>query len=99
MAFVFEYAELNEVVRQSDKTFAKVLNNIRLSIVDGNTDKLSNAKVIDQSDQNYPDTLHMYAENVPTVLINQTVLNNLPSEVYSTESNGKIPDDCRFFFP
>lgn len=27
---------------------------------------------------------------------NQTVLNNSPGEVYSTEANDKIPDGCRY---
>ena len=37
----------------------------------------------------------MYAENAPTVLRNQTVLNDSPGEVYSIEANDKIPDNCR----
>ena len=32
----------------------------------------------------------MYAKTAPTALKNQTVQNNLPSEVYSIEANGKI---------
>ena len=31
-----------------------------------------------------------------TVLINQTLLNNLPDKVYSKEANGKTPHDCRY---
>ena len=37
----------------------------------------------------------MYAEIAVTVLRNQNVLHNLPSEVYAIEDNGRIPDDCR----
>ena len=32
----------------------------------------------------------MYAKTAPTALKNQTVQNNLPSEVYSVEANDKI---------
>ena len=40
----------------------------------------------------------MCPEDAPTVLRNKTVLNNLPSDVYSVEANEKIPDDCRYPF-
>ena len=40
--------------------------------------------------------MNMYTESAPTVLRNQTVLNNLPDEVYSVEANEKTPDDCRY---
>ena len=60
-----------------------MLKNVRLSIVHENTEKLLKARFIDQSDKDYPhDTLHIHAENAPTVLRNQTVLNNFPGEVY-----------------
>ena len=37
----------------------------------------------------------MYDENIPTVLRNETAINNLPDEFYSKETQTKIPDDCR----
>ena len=45
------------------------------------------------------DSLHMYVENAPVVLINQTVPNKLPGKVYSIEANDKILDElrCPFF--
>lgn len=58
------------------------------------------ARFIDQSDKLYPhDAMNMYTESAPTVLRNQTVLNNLPDEVYSVEANEKTPDDCRYPLP
>ena len=38
----------------------------------------------------------MYAENVPAVLRNQTVINNLTSKICFIETYVKIPDDCRY---
>ena len=37
----------------------------------------------------------MYVGNAPMLLRNQTVLNNLPGEVYSIEANDKILNDPR----
>ena len=52
-------------------------------------------RFIHESDEKYPTSaLHMHAENEPTVLKNQTVLNDLPGEVCSIEAINKIPDGC-----
>ena len=96
---LLKYAELTEVVRQSDQIFVNVLNNTRLGAAHENTAKLLKARFIDQSEKNYPhDALHTYAEHEPTVLRNRTVINNLPGEVYSIEANDEIPNDCRYPF-
>ena len=96
LLYLFKDVELTELFRESDQTLVKVLKNIRLGTV-GENIKHFKARFIDQSDKIYPhDTLHIYAENASTVLRNQTFLNNLPGEVYSTEANGKIPDGCRY---
>ena len=42
--------------------------------------------------------IDIYKKNAPTVLRNQTVLNNLPRRVYSREPNGKFLDDCSCAF-
>ena len=57
---LLEYAKLTEMVKQSDHTFANALNYIRLSIVDGNTNKVLKVKFIDQPEENYLDTLHIW---------------------------------------
>ena len=93
---MFKYDELTEVVRKSDQVFVNLLNNVRFATVDENTGKLLKARLIDQSDKNYPhDALHMYVENAPTTLTNQTVLNNLPGEVYSIKADDKISDSSK----
>ena len=38
----------------------------------------------------------MYPQNAQKVSQNQTVLNNLTSELYSIDGNEKIPNDCRY---
>ena len=76
---LFKYVELTEV---------SVLNNFCPAIVDRNTEKFLKVRFINQSGDNCPiDALHMYPENAPTVLRNQTALNNLPFDVYSEERN------------
>lgn len=54
------------------------MNSIHLGTIDENTEKLLKAIFMDQSEKSYPhDPLHMYAENAPTLLRNQTALINL----------------------
>ena len=96
---LFEYAELTEAVTQNDHTFVNVLNNVHLQTVNENTEELLKAGFTDQSDKNYTyDALNMYAENTTRVLRNQTVLNKLPSTIYSIKANGKTQYDCRYLF-
>ena len=71
------------------------MNNVCLGTVDKNTETFLKVRFIDQSDINYQhDALHMYVGNGPPILRNQTALNNLLGEVYSIESNKKIPKNC-----
>ena len=89
----FKYAALAEALRQN------VLSSVRFCKFDENTEKLLKARIIDQSDKNYPhDPLDIYAGNASTLLRNQIALNNLPGEVYSIEDNDKSPDDCSYPF-
>ena len=89
---------MTEIVRQSDQTFFNVLNSVCLCTADENIELLK-VRFIDQSEKSYPhDALHIYAEYASIVLRYQSVLNNVPGEVYSTESNDKIPDDYKYPF-
>ena len=36
----------------------------------------------------------MYGENEPAIGRKETVLNNLPGELYTIEADDKIPDNC-----
>ena len=68
-----------------------MLNNVHLVTADENTEKFLKARFIGRSDKSCQhEALHMYAKTAPTVLKNQTVQNNLSSEVYSVEANDKI---------
>ena len=96
---MLKFAELKEVVRQSDQVFVNGLNNVSLGTVVESIERLLKAKFIDQYDKKFPhNILHMHPENAPIVLRNQTFLSNLPGERYSIEANDKIPDDFRYPF-
>ena len=66
-----------------------MLNKVRFGNIDDDVENLHKVRFIHQSDENYPkNVLHMLVEN-------QTVLNDLPAELYTTEANVKIiPDNC-----
>ena len=38
----------------------------------------------------------MCAENEPAMNRNEAVLNELPGELYTIETNDKIPDNCKY---
>ena len=48
------------------------------------------ARFVNESDSDYPrNTLHMYAQNQPTILRNQIILDDLPGEIYSVEAHDR----------
>ena len=94
---LFKYAELTEVVRQNDRLFIDLLNKVPAGKIDDDVEKLLKARFIHESDENYPkDALHMYAENEPAMKRNDVVLNDLPGELYTIDSDDKIPDNCKY---
>ena len=55
------------------------------------------ARFIHESDENCPiDALHMYAENESAMKRNEDVLNNLPGDLYTIETDDKILDNCKY---
>ena len=94
---LFKYAELTEIVRQSDLMFQNLLNNVRIGEIDEQNENLLKSKFILESDKNYPNNaLHMYAENEPTIFRNQMILDVLPGQLYTIKAIDKIPDDCSY---
>ena len=74
-----------------------MLNKVRIGNIDDDVEHFLNARFIRESDKNYPkDTFHMYAENEPTMKKNEAVLNELPGELYTIETNEKITDNCKY---
>ena len=94
---LFEYAELTEVVIQNDKLFIDFLNKVRVGNIDDDVENLIQARFVRESDENYPkNALQIHAENEPAMKKNETVLNELPGERYTTEANDKLPDNYKY---
>ena len=51
---LFKYEELAKVVKQNDKMFIDLLNNVRLGNIDDDVEKLLKARFIYEYDDNYP---------------------------------------------
>ena len=74
---LYEYAELPEVLKQNDKLFINLLNEVRPGNIDDEVENLLKARFICENDENNPkDALHMYAENNPAMKRNENVLND-----------------------
>ena len=85
---LFKYAELTEVARRNDKLFVGLLNKIRVNNNDDDVEKLLKARISHKSDENYPKhSLHIYAENEPTMKKIDAVLNDLLGELYTIEAH------------
>ena len=70
---------------------------IRVGNINDDVENLRKASFIRESDENYPkDALYMYAENEPAMKRNEAVPNKLPGELYTTEVNNKIPNNCKY---
>ena len=94
---LFKYAELTEVVRQNDKLFTELLNKVGIGNNDDDVENLLAARFICEFDENYPKvSLHMYAENEPTMKRNEAVLNEFSGELYIIKANDKIPDNFKY---
>ena len=79
--FKYAYRNLTEVVRQNDKMFVDLLNKDPVGNIDDDVEKLLKAGDIHESDESYSkDTLHIYAENEPTMKRNYAVLNDFPGK-------------------
>ena len=94
---LIKYAELKEVVRQNDKLFIGLVNNLRVGNVDDHVENLLMAKFIYEPDRNFSkDALHMHEENKTAARRNESVLNELSGKSYTIEANGKTLDNCKY---
>ena len=94
---LIKYAELKEVVRQNDKLFIGLLNNVPVGNVDDHVENLLIARFICEPDRNFSkDALHMYGENKTAMRKNESVLNELSGKRYTIEANEKTLDNCKY---
>ena len=73
-----------KVLRQNSKVFIDFLNKVWVGNIDDDAKNLLKARFMHGSNENYPkDALHLYAENKPAIKRNETILNELPGELYT----------------
>ena len=90
---LFKIAELTEVMRQrGDQVLIKLLNNIRLGMVEKHDEDLLRSKFIDKSHPNYPhDAMHIFAENQPVLDHNMNMLRLIEKPAFEINAIDKIP--------
>ena len=77
-----------------------MLNKVQIGNINDDIENLLKPRFTRESDKNYPKVpWQMYAENKPAMKRNEAVLNELPGELYITEANDKIPDNCKYPLP
>ena len=93
----FKIAELTEVMRQKDDlVFINLLNKVRVGNIDNDVESLLKTRFISKSDPSYPnEALHIFAENSPAKVHNETMLKNLGSPLISIHAEDVIPKNCR----
>ena len=72
-------------MRQNYKLLIDLLNEVRVGNIDNDVENLLKARCIHESDENYSkkNAFHIYAENESAVKRNDTVLNDLPGDLYT----------------
>ena len=77
---IFKFAELTEVMTQrGDMEFIEFLNKIRVGNLDESVQTCLKAIFVKENDVNYPrNALHIFPENIQTLLQNKEVLMNFP---------------------
>ena len=74
-----------------------MLNNVRVVDIDDDVENVLKERSVCESDEKYPkDPLDMYTEKEPAMERNEAILNYLPSDLYTTDANDKIPDNFKY---
>ena len=95
---LFKYVELTEAVRQKVEPNIDMMNKVQVGNVDDDVEQLLKTRFVSDFDENYypKDSLHMYAENEPSIGRNEAALNNLSGTFYTTKADDKISDNCKY---
>ena len=93
----FLFHELTQVMRQKDKEFADMLNEVRVGTPEENSvaDRMLKDRELDVSeeDENYPnDVLHVYAQNYYCGVRNETMLNKTEGQMYTSIAEDRLED-------
>ena len=94
----FKFAELTEVMRQKDELeFVQLLNQIRIGNINQVVENKLKSRFIDPTNEIYPsNSVHMFAENQPSDVHNQNILDKLPGDLYEIEATDVIPASCNY---
>ena len=92
----FKIAELTEVMCQKDNVdFIHLLNKLRVGNIDKNVKNILKTRFISKNNPSYPiEALHIFAENRPARVHNETMLDNLSNPLISIHVEDKIPKNC-----
>ena len=81
----FKMAECTEVMHQKDDSvFINLINKVRVGNIDNDVESLLKTRFISKSDPScHNEPLHIFAENSPAKVHNETMLRNLRSPLIS----------------
>ena len=79
--------------QREDSSFINLLNNVRIGELSESDVDVLGSRVIDKTNENYPvDALHIFAENEPARLHNQTMLETINQTVLTIEAIDQVPN-------
>jgi len=79
--------------QKEDSTFIELLSNVRIGELSASNVEVLSSRVIYKTDDNYPvDALHIFAENEPARVHNQTMLETIDQNVLTIEAIDQVPN-------
>lgn len=91
----FQFVELTEVIRQrGDSPFIDLLNRVRIGEITNDDEKILKSRFISTDNVDFPhDALHLFAENAPSKLHNDTRLENNENHLFLIAAIDELPKE------
>ena len=94
-SFIYIYAELTKAARQNNKLFIGLLNKVWVGNIVDDVEKLLKIYTWIWWKLSKRWLTHV-VENEAAMKRNDAILNDLPGKLYAIETDGKIPDNCKY---